>query len=107
MLQTITFDKDQYVLVYYSDDDNVEQKYQVFEYTMEDKKLTPVDDIEGLRYNVLLQIKESAHQLAGFASYAEIVGALSHNREPVRRYCDEVVSLCYIINELDWFKTEY
>jgi hypothetical protein len=32
-------------------------------------------------------------ELAMFASYAEIVGAVAYNRAPIRKWCDEVFAI--------------
>lgn len=36
------------------------------------------------------RLRDAASELAGYASYAEIVGGVTVNRKQVRRYCDEV-----------------
>lgn len=41
----------------------------------------------------LAEMAHAAMELAQFASYAEIVGALSHNRKPVREWCDKIFAL--------------
>jgi len=36
------------------------------------------------------EISTYATELAEYASYAEIIGAVSHNRSAIREYCDKV-----------------
>lgn len=43
--------------------------------------------------DLLDRMHQAATELAMFASYAEIVGAVSHNRIPIRKWCDEVFSV--------------
>jgi hypothetical protein len=40
--------------------------------------------------DLLDRMHHAATELAKFASYAEIVGAVSHNRKPIREWCDAV-----------------
>ena len=51
--------------------------------------LARVEKLEGVA-NALLA---AATELAQYASYAEIVGGVSVNRAPIRRYCDEIFAL--------------
>lgn len=37
-----------------------------------------------------VEISSYATELAQYASYAEIIGAISHNRQSIREYCDKV-----------------
>lgn len=39
------------------------------------------------------EMAEAGLELALYASYAEIVGAVSHNRKPIREWCDKVFAL--------------
>ena len=48
---------------------------------------------EALAIEILGRLHRAATELAMFASYAEIVGAVSHNREPIRNWCDEVFAI--------------
>ncbi|KQT08495.1 hypothetical protein ASG40_11480 [Methylobacterium sp. Leaf399] len=48
--------------------------------TMEtDVQLTPIEELA-----------KAALELASYASYAEMVGAIGHNRDQIRKWCDEV-----------------
>ena len=39
------------------------------------------------------ELKEQAMELAGLASYAEIVGGISVNRPGIRKWCDKIFKL--------------
>lgn len=39
------------------------------------------------------ELYEAAMELARYASYAEIVGALSYNNKPIRKWCDKIFNL--------------
>ena len=39
---------------------------------------------------LLEKIANAGTELAQYASYSEIVGAINHNREPIRKWCEEV-----------------
>jgi hypothetical protein len=49
------------------------------------------DEVKAL--DLLGRMHAAATELAMYASYAEIVGAVVHNREPIRKWCDEVFKL--------------
>lgn len=53
--------------------------------------IPPVDHLVGLEK--VLAMAEAGFALAQYASYAEIVGALSMNRQQVREGCDEIFKL--------------
>lgn len=36
------------------------------------------------------ELTHLATELAQYASYAEIIGAISHNRQPIRKFCDKI-----------------
>lgn len=40
-----------------------------------------------------VQMQFAALELAQYASYAEIIGAIGFNRSPIRKWCDEVFKL--------------
>jgi hypothetical protein len=50
----------------------------------------------------LSELSEAARELAQYASYAEIIGAIGHNRQPIRKWCDEVFRLSHQLDELRW-----
>lgn len=39
---------------------------------------------------LLVSLGDAAVELAGYASYAEIVGGVSHNRQDIRKWCDKI-----------------
>ena len=49
--------------------------------------------VDALALDILGRMHKAATELAMFASYAEIVGAVAHNRESIRRWCDEVFKM--------------
>jgi hypothetical protein len=51
---------------------------------------------------ILTELSEAARELAQYASYAEIVGAIGHNRQPIRKWCDEVFRLSHQLDDLRW-----
>ena len=51
--------------------------------------------------SLLAEMRSAAVELAGYASYAEIVGAVSHNRSAVRKWCDEVFRLNRAIEDAE------
>jgi len=51
--------------------------------------------------SLLAEMRSAAVELAGYASYAEIVGAVSHNRAVVRKWCDEVFRLNRAIEDAE------
>jgi hypothetical protein len=51
---------------------------------------------------ILAELAEAASELAQFASYAEIVGAVLHNRQPIRKWCDEVFRLGHQLDDAGW-----
>lgn len=53
------------------------------------------------REELLASLAHAGVELAMYASYAEIVGALSHNRTQVRGWCDEVFRLNHALRELE------
>ena len=42
---------------------------------------------------LLDEMRDAAVELASYASYAEIVGAISHNRSAIRKWCDKVYEI--------------
>lgn len=53
------------------------------------------------RIKLLEELYEAATQLVSYTSYAEIVGAISHNRSAIRKYCDEVQEINAKIKHMD------
>jgi hypothetical protein len=53
------------------------------------------------REELLALLAHAGVELAMYASYAEIVGAVCHNRTQVRGWCDEVFRLNHALRELD------
>lgn len=51
---------------------------------------------------ILTELSEAARELAQYASYAEIIGAIGHNRQPIRKWCDEVFRLCGKLDDIRW-----
>lgn len=47
------------------------------------------------------ELRESANELASYASYAEIIGAISHNRSVIRLHCDRIYEIERNIKELE------
>lgn len=52
--------------------------------------------------SILTELSEAARELAQYASYAEIIGAIGHNRQPIRKWCDEVFRLCGKLDDIRW-----
>jgi hypothetical protein len=50
--------------------------------------------------DLLVRMKDAAINLAEFASYAEIVGGVSVNRNAIRKWCDDVFDLKRQIDDL-------
>lgn len=48
---------------------------------------------------LLQKLSEAAGDLAGYASYSEIVGAIGHNRQAIRTSCDEVFTINHEVKE--------
>ena len=48
---------------------------------------------------LLKELSEAASSLAQYASYAEIVGAIAHNRQPIREGCDKVFQINHKVRE--------
>lgn len=57
------------------------------------------------RIKLLEEVREAASKLASFASYAEIVGGIHHNRSQIREHCDTVYELLAKIKHMDENKT--
>lgn len=53
------------------------------------------------RIDLLEQLKQAASELASYASYAEIIGAIHHNRSQIRQYCDQVQEINAKIRHMD------
>jgi hypothetical protein len=51
---------------------------------------------------ILTELSEAARELAQYASYAEIIGAIGHNRQPIRKWCDEIFRLCRKLDDIQW-----
>lgn len=51
---------------------------------------------------ILTELSEAARELAAYASYAEIIGAIGHNKTPIRKWCDEVFRLSHQLDDLRW-----
>lgn len=49
---------------------------------------------------LLEKMANAGMELAMYTSYSEIVGAVSHNREYIRKWCDEVYKLQAELNTL-------
>lgn len=49
------------------------------------------DQVKAL--DLLDRMHQASTELAMFASYAEIVGAVTYNREPIRKWCDAVFAI--------------
>ncbi len=54
----------------------------------------------------LKEMREAAKELAGLASYAEIVGGVSVNRPGIRKWCDRVFALDREIEDMEWSTEE-
>lgn len=54
--------------------------------------------------SVIERMADAGHELALYASYAEVVGAIGHNRKPIREWSDKVFALHHEREELekDW-----
>lgn len=61
--------------------------------------LTPDQIVEEL--NQLWAMAKAGSELAGYTSYAEIVGGVNHNRAEIRKACDEVFHQGRVFNELE------
>lgn len=61
---------------------------QIQQELKEEIKKLKDENLDLLKANA--EITHLATELAGYASYAEIVGAVTHNRAAVRKYCDEI-----------------
>lgn len=67
---------------------------------LNDNHLAYIDKVIAMESDYLEKIVEKekrieelthlATELAQYASYAEIVGAISHNRQPIREFCDKI-----------------
>lgn len=86
-----------------SDDNN----YKVYEYEFASKTWTEVTDLESLKTKLLVAIRESSNHLSGYASYAEIIGAIGHNQQSIRKHCDEVMTLNKALEDIEFFEREY
>lgn len=58
--------------------------------------LTTEQAVKYLKYGA--EMEEAAKELAEYASYAEIVGGVSHNRSAIRKWCDKVFELLKVSN---------
>jgi len=61
----------------------------------------PLAGWQALCISLLAEMRSAAVELAGYASYAEIVGAVQHNRAAVRKWCDEVFRLNRAIEDAE------
>lgn len=53
------------------------------------------------RQELLEEMRDAAMELASYASYAEIIGSIGHNRSAIRTYCDLVYSINTQLMELE------
>ncbi len=48
------------------------------------------------------EMAKAGLELAQYASYAEIVGAISHNRQAIRKWCDKVFEFHHANEKAEW-----
>ncbi len=60
-----------------------------------------MSDNESVSNDLLDQMRCAATELADYASYAEIVGAIRHNRAAIRKWCDIVFEINRKIEDAD------
>lgn len=63
--------------------------------------MTEIDQTTAVEMqDMLAEMAAAGRELAAYASYAEIVGALGCNRSAVRKWCDEVFRLAHALDSL-------
>lgn len=99
-LEAFKLDKDSIVLVHNDND------WEVYTYTHATEDLQLVDP-DNLKLQILQFTRRTGEHLAGLASYAEIVGAISHNRSGIRQFCDKHFTFQRMMKDLEWWEEFY